>query len=214
MAAGKDDGQGPPGSGRPTPIWRLPAAQSTDASDASDTSDSPDREADRRTSRRVPQPVVWGLVAALVCVGLYAAWSDGRFRHLGHQRRSRMLLRHPPRRRPVPPNSPAPVSRAGGDGVRLSSRRRRERCHSSLAEDDGANEVPEAELSGGRGSRSSLPRSSRRGSIFGGRSERSIVAPQDSEPDPPAPATPEHRHRRRSMLRRHPRRSQTTVRRR
>ena len=67
MAARKDDGQGPPGSGRPTPIWRLPAAQGTDASDA---------EADRPKDRRVPLPVVWGLVAALVCVGLYAAWSE------------------------------------------------------------------------------------------------------------------------------------------
>ena len=73
MAVRKDDGQGPPGSGRPTPIWRLPTAQSTDAPDAAD---APDRQADRPPPRRVPQPVVvWGLAAALVCVGLYAAWA-------------------------------------------------------------------------------------------------------------------------------------------
>ena len=72
MAARKDDGQGSPGSSRPTPIWRLPAAQSTDAPDAADASD---REPERPPPRRVPQPVVWGLAAALVCVGLYAAWA-------------------------------------------------------------------------------------------------------------------------------------------
>ena len=72
MPARKDDGQGPAGSSRPTPIWRLPVAQGRDASD---TSDAPAGEADRPPPRRVPQPVVWGLAAALVCVGLYAAWA-------------------------------------------------------------------------------------------------------------------------------------------
>ena len=73
MAARKDDGQGPPqGGSRPTPIWRLPTAQSTDDSDSSDT---PKPEPDRLPPRRVPQAVVWGLAAALVCVGLYAAWA-------------------------------------------------------------------------------------------------------------------------------------------
>ena len=72
MAARKDDGQGTAGSSRPTPIWRLPAAHGTDAPDATDASD---RVPDRPPPRRVPQPVVWGLAAALVCVGLYAAWA-------------------------------------------------------------------------------------------------------------------------------------------
>ena len=73
MAARKDDGQGPPqGGSRPTPIWRLPTAQSTDDSGSSDT---PEREPDRPPPRRVPQAVVWGLAAALVCVGLYAVWA-------------------------------------------------------------------------------------------------------------------------------------------
>ena len=74
MAARKDDGQEPPrGGNRPTPIWRLPAAQSTDAPDAPD---APAEQPDRPPPRRIPQAaVVWGLAAALVCVGLYAAWA-------------------------------------------------------------------------------------------------------------------------------------------
>ncbi|MDE0052204.1 MAG: hypothetical protein OXO52_20650 [Rhodospirillales bacterium] len=74
MAARKDDGQEPPrGGNRPTPIWRLPAAQSADAPDAPD---APKEQTDRRPPRRIPQAaVVWGLAAALVCVGLYAAWA-------------------------------------------------------------------------------------------------------------------------------------------
>lgn len=73
MAVRKDDGQEPPrGGSRPTPIWRLPTAQSTDDSDAPA---APEREPDRPPPRRVPQAVVWGLAAALVCVGLYAAWA-------------------------------------------------------------------------------------------------------------------------------------------
>ena len=73
MPARKDDGQKPPrGGSRPTPIWRLPSAQSTDAADAPDV---PEGQPDRPQPRRVPQAVVWGLAAALVCVGLYAAWA-------------------------------------------------------------------------------------------------------------------------------------------
>ena len=78
MAARKDDGQEPPAGGRQTVIWRLPATasaeESTDAPDAPDT--EADRSGDRPRGRRVPLPVVWGLAAALVCVGLYAAWSE------------------------------------------------------------------------------------------------------------------------------------------
>ena len=73
MPARKDDGQGPPrGGSRPTPIWRLPAAESTDHSGAAE---APEGQSDRPPPRRVPQVVVWGLAAALVCVGLYAAWA-------------------------------------------------------------------------------------------------------------------------------------------
>ena len=73
MAARKDDGQEPPrGGSRPTPIWRLPAAQGTDAPE---TPDAPEEQPGRPPPRRVPQAVVWGLAAALVCVGLYAAWA-------------------------------------------------------------------------------------------------------------------------------------------
>ena len=73
MAARKDDGQEPPrGGSRPTPIWRLPAAQGTDDSGSAEP---PEGQPDRSPPRRVPQAVVWGLAAALVCVGLYAAWA-------------------------------------------------------------------------------------------------------------------------------------------
>ena len=74
MAAGKDDGQEPPADSRRAVIWRLPATAGT--TESTDAPDAPDAEADRPKDRRVPLPVVWGLVAALVCVGLYAAWSE------------------------------------------------------------------------------------------------------------------------------------------
>ena len=67
MAAKKDNGQEPPQSGRRAVIWRLPATKGAD--------ESSDAGADPPRRRRAPQPVVWGLVAALVAVGLYAAWS-------------------------------------------------------------------------------------------------------------------------------------------
>ena len=76
MTARKDDGQEPPAGGRPGVIWRLPATrgapESTDAPDAP----APDAEADRSKGRRVPLLAAIGLAAALVCVGLYAAWSE------------------------------------------------------------------------------------------------------------------------------------------
>ncbi len=74
MAAPKDDGQEPPADSRRAVIWRLPAT--ADTTESTDAPDAPDAEADRPKDRRVPLPVVWGLVAALVCVGLYAAWSE------------------------------------------------------------------------------------------------------------------------------------------
>ena len=74
MAAGKDNGEEPPADSRRAVIWRLPATAG--ATESMDAPDAPDAEADRPKDRRVPLPVVWGLVAALVCVGLYAAWSE------------------------------------------------------------------------------------------------------------------------------------------
>ena len=74
MAAGKDNGEEPPADSRRAVIWRLPATAG--ATESTDAPDAPDAEADRPKDRRVPLPVVWGLVAALVCVGLYAAWSE------------------------------------------------------------------------------------------------------------------------------------------
>ena len=67
MAARKDDSQKPPEGGRRGVIWRLPATQRADA---------PDAETDRPKDRRFPLTVVLGLAVALVCVGLYAAWSE------------------------------------------------------------------------------------------------------------------------------------------
>ena len=81
MAARKDDGQEPPADSRRAVIWRLPATAGT--TESTDAPDAPDAEADRPKDRRVPLPVVWGLVAALVCVGLYAAWSEFRSDILG-----------------------------------------------------------------------------------------------------------------------------------
>lgn len=70
MSAQKDDGQEPPAGGRQGVIWRLPSTQSSDPSDA------PEAEADRPKGRRVPLLAAIGLAAALVCVGLYAAWME------------------------------------------------------------------------------------------------------------------------------------------
>ena len=76
MAARKDDGQDPPASGRPGVIWRLPATRG--ATQDADTPDAPaaEAEADRPKGRRVPLLAAIGLAVALVCVGLYAAWSE------------------------------------------------------------------------------------------------------------------------------------------
>ena len=73
MAAHKDEGPEPPKGSRQTPIWRLPT---TRGAGASDTPDAEADRADRPTDRRVPLPVVLGLAAALICVGLYAAWAE------------------------------------------------------------------------------------------------------------------------------------------
>ncbi|MDE0387949.1 MAG: hypothetical protein OXI75_04545 [Rhodospirillales bacterium] len=76
MAAQKDDGQDPPASGRPGVIWRLPATRSApESTDAPDVP-APEAGADRPKGRRVPLLAAIGLAAALVCVGLYAAWSE------------------------------------------------------------------------------------------------------------------------------------------
>ena len=74
MAARKDDGQEPPAGNRQAVIWRLPATAET--AESADAPAAPDADTDRPRDRRVPLPVVWGLAAALVCVGLYAAWSE------------------------------------------------------------------------------------------------------------------------------------------
>ena len=68
MAARKDDGRKQPGSDRRAVIWRLPGSHGGDGAAAA--------EATRPPGRRVPRAAVWGLAAALVLLGLYAAWSE------------------------------------------------------------------------------------------------------------------------------------------
>ena len=76
MAARNDDGEKPPEGSRQTVIWRLPAAGSSESREAPEAPDTPDAEADRRKGRRAPLLAAIGLAVALVCVGLYAAWSE------------------------------------------------------------------------------------------------------------------------------------------
>ena len=77
MAAGKDDGQKPPEGGRQAVIWRLPATTgSSERTDAPEAPDTPEAQADRPKGRRGPLLAAIGLAVALICVGLYAAWSE------------------------------------------------------------------------------------------------------------------------------------------
>ena len=76
MAARNDDGEKPPEGSRQTVIWRLPAAGSSESREAPEAPDSPDAGADRPKGRRGPLLAAIGLAVALVCVGLYAAWSE------------------------------------------------------------------------------------------------------------------------------------------
>ncbi len=103
MAARKDEGRKAQDSGRRAVIWRLPSAQ--------ETSDSRDAgEPERPRGRRVPLPVLWGLVAALVCVGLYAAWSEVGRDMLGTSGEPAAASA------PAPAASaPAPAAGAGGE---------------------------------------------------------------------------------------------------
>ena len=76
MAARNDDGEKPPEGSRQTVIWRLPAAGSSESREAPEAPDTPDAGADRPKGRRAPLLAAIGLAVALVCVGLYAAWSE------------------------------------------------------------------------------------------------------------------------------------------
>ncbi|MCY4480332.1 MAG: mitofilin family membrane protein [Rhodospirillales bacterium] len=76
MAARNDDDQKPPEGSRQTVIWRLPAAGSSQRAEAPEALDSSDAGADRPKGRRAPLLAAIGLAVALVCVGLYAAWSE------------------------------------------------------------------------------------------------------------------------------------------
>ena len=76
MAARNDDGEKPPEGSRQTVIWRLPAAGSSESAEAPEAPETPDAGADRPKGRRAPLLAAIGLAVALVCVGLYAAWSE------------------------------------------------------------------------------------------------------------------------------------------
>ena len=76
MAARNDDGEKPPEGSRQTVIWRLPAAGSSESAEAPEAPDGLDAGADRPKGRRAPLLAAIGLAVALVCVGLYAAWSE------------------------------------------------------------------------------------------------------------------------------------------
>ena len=69
----------PPGGGRRAVIWRLPATRDVDdsAGAGAEAEAEVPRSARLSRGRRPPWPVVWGLAAAaaVVIVGLYAAWS-------------------------------------------------------------------------------------------------------------------------------------------
>ena len=76
MAARNDDDRKPPEGSRQTVIWRLPAAGSSESADAPEAPEIPDAGADGPKGRRAPLLAAIGLAVALVCVGLYAAWSE------------------------------------------------------------------------------------------------------------------------------------------
>ena len=107
MAARKDDGQEPPASGRPGVIWRLPATRG--APESTDAPDAPaaEAEADRPKGRRVPLLAAIGLAVALVCVGLYAAWSEFGSDVFGTGGEQTV---------PSAPAAPTPVAERAGDG--------------------------------------------------------------------------------------------------
>ena len=67
----------PPGGDRRAVIWRLPATRDADdsAGAGAEAEAEVPRSARSSRGRRPPWPVVWGLAAAVVIVGLYAAWS-------------------------------------------------------------------------------------------------------------------------------------------
>ena len=68
MAARRDDSRKRPGNDRRAVIWRLPASRGGDDPAGAGATSPP--------GRRVPAAAVWGLAAALVLLGLYAAWSE------------------------------------------------------------------------------------------------------------------------------------------
>ena len=167
MAARNDDDRKPPESSRQAVIWRLPAAGGAEAPEAPDTPDTLDAEPDRPTGRRVPLLAILGLVVALVCVGLYAAWSEFGSDILGTSSDSDIGVA--PTAAPGCPNGPATTWRS--EEGRLTSPPAADPDSAPLAvaeqEDDPANAGPVEQA---------VP---------------AVAAPQDDETDSPKTATPE-----------------------
>ena len=161
MAARNDDGEKPPEGSRQTVIWRLPAAGSSESTEA------PDAGADRPKGRRAPLLAAIGLAVALVCVGLYAAWSEfgADFFGTGGEAGGSAA--------PVPASAVAEQAGEGvtGGGGATSPPADAESAPLAAADHEGAEESAEA------------------GPVE--ETVPAVAAPEDDEADPPEAATPE-----------------------
>ena len=164
MAARNDDGEKPPEGSRQTVIWRLPAAGSSESAEAPEAPDTPDAGADRPKGRRAPLLAAIGLAVALVCVGLYAAWSEFGSDIFGTGGEADVAA--------TP--SAAPAVQTAGDGLAGGSTAESPPADAAGAplavaeqEDENAEAGPEE---------AAVP---------------AVAPPQDDEADPPEPATPE-----------------------
>ena len=142
MAAGKDDGQKPPEGGRQAVIWRLPATTgSPERADAPEAPDTPEAQADCPKSRRGPLLAAIGLAVALVCVGLYAAWSEFGSDILGTGGDSDIAPSSP-----AAPGAQTAGEGATGGGTAASPPAVEESVPLAVADDEGADETVEASL--------------------------------------------------------------------
>ena len=164
MAARNDDGEKPPEGSRQTVIWRLPAAGSSESKETPEAPETPDAGADRPKGRRAPLLAAVGLAVALVCVGLYAAWSEFGAEILGTGGEADVAA--------AP--SAAPAVQTTGDGLAGGSTAESPPADAAgaplaVAEQEGENAEAGPE-------EAAVP---------------AVAPPQDDEADPPEPATPE-----------------------
>ncbi len=167
MAARNDDGEKPPEGSRQTVIWRLPAAGSSESTEAPKAPETPDAGAERSKGGRAPLLAAIGLAVALVCVGLYAAWSEFGAEILGTGGEADGSA--------APAPSSVVAEQAGdsvtGGGVATSPPADAVGAPLAVADDEGAEESAEA------------------GPVE--EAVPAVAAPQDDETDPPETATPE-----------------------